>query len=177
VYVPFKVNVNYYDVYAPYTLDWVGVNTYSNKKRYLMSDIVDKDFMLTTQNPNYRFYPQGIARAVKTVYERMAGPASRRNEKCVPIWITENGIAAHTEEQRELFFKQGLMVIKTLIDEGYPIMGYTPWASHDNYEWGAPAGSKRYGMFHVDFADNLRRTLKKGSLYSCQFVEEVLRNL
>ncbi|HTM06463.1 MAG TPA: family 1 glycosylhydrolase [Patescibacteria group bacterium] len=187
IYIPFMVDVSYTDYAAPFTLDWIGVNTYANQKRFLMSVVEDKDEQLTTLNKNYRYYPQGLYRAVKEIQKRINGGLYTIDRKLlrnrtVPIWITENGIAAHSDEQREDFFKKTLFIVTKLLQEPLPIIGYTPWAAFDNYEWGSKKlGDKRYGMLHYYFPDpnqkqlgqQTKPTLKSGSLFFAQFCKEV----
>src|SRR5204863_8826149 len=99
-----------------------------------------------------------------------------------PIMITENGIATSKQEskKREKFFQRTLFTIKTLIDDGYPIIGYLPWSSHDSYEWPTQEfshafGARHYGFFYVNFNKNsrhyLKRTLKKSSHYYRDFIK------
>lgn len=181
--LPSKITPYYTNKWAPFTLDWIGVNTYSNK---LMGagTIKDEDDR-KTDNPNYRFYPEGIDRAVKEVYQRIVEPLNKKTNHIIPIWITENGFPSQNtpegNERRTLFFKRTLYVIQTLLEQGYPIIGYTPWASHDNFEWGSEYGSKRYGMFYVHFNENGDRgeqhTLKEGSQFFCDFVKDVLEKI
>lgn len=162
---------------APHTLDWIGVNTYSN--RYEGLSKIEESEEFKTENENYRFYPECLDRAVRQIYERIVEPRNKRTNTLLPIWIVENGIATKNDaagnKKRELFFKRALAVITSLIEEGFPIVAYTPWASHDNYEWGSPDGQKRYGMFAVDFNDIYApHPLKDGSHYFKEFVQTVL---
>lgn len=155
-------------------IDWIGVNIYSNM---LMTGTVRDQEMeeeRKTENHNYRDYPEGIYRAVKIVNNAIAQPLN------IPIIITENGIATKNDDygnnKRIRFFRRALYTIRKLIEEGCPIIGYTPWASHDNYEWPSAAQpdpyDRPYGMFAVDFTkENLPRTLKKGAEYYRDFIK------
>lgn len=162
---------------APFALDWIGVNTYSN--RYEGLGKIEEADEFKTENENYRFYPECLDRAVRQIYERVVEPRNKRTNRLLPIWIVENGIATKHDitgnKKRELFFKRALTVITSLIEEGFPIVAYTPWASHDNYEWGSSFGQKRYGMFFVDSNDIYApHPLKDGSRYFINFVKSVL---
>ena len=45
------------------------------------------------------------------------------------------------------------------IGDGVPIRAYHCWSLLDNFEW-AYGYSQRFGIVHVDFADQQRRTVK-----------------
>jgi beta-glucosidase len=167
-------NVSHTNKMAPYSVDWIGVNYYSNKKRFLLSDVPDTDPRKKTNNENYRFYPQGLYRAVCQMNEKLLGPIALKTNRNIPIWITENGIAAIDDTQRQEFNKKIMIVLRQLIQENFPIIGYTQWASHDNWEWGSKAGTKRYGSFFVDF-DNVNgpHPLKVGAQGLTEFMKEI----
>jgi len=157
-------------------LDWIGLNIYSNMLMLYAAPQKETLEERQTENLNYRNYPEGIYRAVKIIYDGIARPLN------IPIIITENGIATKNDlsgnEKRTRFFQRALYTIRKLIEEGYPIIGYTPWASHDNYEWPSKEQpnpyNRPYGMFAVNFDTSsphyLERTLKKGAEYYRDFI-------
>lgn len=159
------------------TLDWIGLNIYSNMFMLYAQKQEEQDEERKTENLNYRDYPEGIYRAVKIINDKIAKPLN------IPIIITENGIAtkntAEGNAKRTRFFRRALYTIRKLIQEGYPIIGYTPWASHDNYEWPSQKQpnpyDRPYGLFEVNFDKNspdyLKRTLKKGAEYYRDFIK------
>lgn len=164
---------------APQSMDWIGLNIYSNMHMRLTARIQEKNPDFTTENLNYRDYPEGIYRAVKIIYDNIAKPLN------IPIIITENGIATTNDAagnaKRTRFFRRALYTIRKLIEENYPIIGYTPWASHDNYEWPsaqqADPHDRPYGLFSVDFSSpELTRTLKEGAYYYRDFVKAFFEN-
>jgi beta-glucosidase len=174
---------------APKSIDWIGINVYSNMEMYLGTKLIETDEDRKTANINYRDYPEGIYRATKIVFERLAKPLK------LPIIITENGIATKDKHifvtsaidnddlKRTRFFRRTLYIILRLIEKGYPIIGYTPCASHDNYEWPSkdqpePFTSRRYGFFHVNFEDgSLKRTLKPGAYYYRDFIRSFFKDV
>lgn len=161
---------------APQSLDWIGLNIYSNMHMRFTAHIKEINPNFATENINYRDYPEGVYRAAKIINDNIAKPLN------IPIIITENGIATpNTVEgnaKRTRFFRRVLYTIRKLIQEGYIIIGYTPWASHDNFEWPSkeqpdPFTSRRYGLFSVDFSSpELTRTLKTGAYYYRDFIKE-----
>jgi beta-glucosidase len=167
-----------YNVNAKKSLDWIGVNIYSNM--YMLWSQRQEETVTDRQtaNINYRDYPEGIYRAVEIIHKNIAQPLQ------IPIIITENGIATNNDatgnEKRTRFFQRTLFTIRKLLEENYNIIGYTPWSCHDNYEWPSveqadPWDSRRYGFFYVDFNKNsseyLKRTLKTGAYYYRDFLK------
>ncbi len=163
---------------APKSLDWIGLNFYSNMNMFLTKPQKETEPEYMTQNPRYRDYPEGIERAIKVINDAIAKPLG------IPIIITENGIATENnaagEKKRERFFARTLATIQQLLAENYPIIGYLPWSSHDSYEWPSADfpqafGLRNYGFFSVDFdkqsPDYLKRELKSGSFYYRDFIK------
>ncbi len=188
-YIPTKAFIVHTNLDAPNCLDWIGVNTYSNRYMYFGQEVIEQDPEKQTLNPTYRFYPQGIYRAVREVAQRIAQPIAKLNAKfknmdSIPIWITENGIPTrynnkHDDEKRTRFFQQALHTITQTIADGYRVEAYLPWSSHDNYEWGAEEnfGTKPYGFFYVDPENpNGPHPLKEGSRYFCNFIQAFYNN-
>lgn len=173
--------ITHTNIRATSSLDWIGVNIYSNMYMVGSTRQQEQEVDRKTANLNYRDYPEGIYRAVKIINDNIAHP---RN---IPIIITENGIATDNDAdgdiKRERFFRRALYMIRKLIQEGYPIIGYTPWASHDNYEWPSKIQpdpyDRPYGMFKVNFDKTsphyLERSLKKGAQYYRNFVKEYFK--
>jgi len=168
--------------------DWIGVNVYSNRfmngfEQITGDKLIETDEERYTDNPNYRNYPEGIYRAVQIIAEKVALPLGKKRNKNgnpLPIIVTENGIATRDDAKRTRYFQRAIATITQLITEGYPVIGYLPWTSHDNYEWPThdnPQGfnSKNYGFFAVNFDKNspdyMKRTLKDGSRYYANFNE------
>lgn len=171
-YVKTKYNPN-----AKNSLDWIGVNIYSNM--YMLWSQRQEETVTDRQtaNVNYRDYPEGIYRAVETINTNIAQPLH------IPIIVIENGIATDNStagnEKRTRFFQRTLFTIRKLLEDNFNVIGYTPWSAHDNYEWPSveqpdPWDSRRYGFFYVNFIkdslDYLKRTLKTGAYYYRDFL-------
>lgn len=157
VNVPSKVSIEFpKNPRARQSLDFIGLNYYSHK--YMRHNTQEKFFNfdrlnepenratgkeIRTQNPNYVIYPEGIYRAIKEIHTQIAKPLN------IPIYVTENGIAAvQAEKDRELFFRRYLYAISKAIDDGYDIRGYITWSLMDNYEWGSYG--KNYGLLEIE---------------------------
>ncbi|MGN9909114.1 GH1 family beta-glucosidase [Phytohabitans sp. LJ34] len=82
-----------------------------------------------------------------------------------PVYITENG-AAYDDEVgpdgwvddplRVAYLHAHLLALHEAIEAGVDVRGYFLWTLLDNFEW-AEGYSKRFGIVHVDHADQTRR--------------------
>lgn len=187
-----NINVYRYHSQAYQAFDWIGVNIYSN--RFMdgftpipNDELIEDDAERYTDNPNYRNYPEGIYRAVQLITENVAKPLGKlknKNGEPVPVIVTENGIATKDNTKRTHYFQRALTTITALINDGYPVIGYFPWTSHDNYEWPTQDkpdgfGAKCYGFFAVNFDKNspdyLSATLKEGSRFYANFAKSFFK--
>jgi beta-glucosidase len=173
LWIPTKVNIVHSNPLAPSSLDWIGINFYSNMAMKISKPQEETDPELSTQNPRYRNYPEGLARAVQQIHSAIAQPLN------IPIIITENGIATGKNEMDELkrkrFFQRALFTLRVLLKQGYNLIGYLPWSSHDSYEWPTqefpdPFGQRLFGFFTVDH-NSYVRTLKQSSQYYHDFIK------
>ncbi|MEP6805446.1 MAG: family 1 glycosylhydrolase, partial [Flavobacterium sp.] len=132
VYIPTQVSFKHSNHFAPHSLDWIGINFYSNMLFVGKEPQPETDPNFVTENPTYRNYPEGVARAIEQIHTEIAQPLN------IPIIVTENGIALplsqEGEYKRKRFFQRALFTIKILLERGYNIIGYLPWSSHDSYE-------------------------------------------
>lgn len=84
------------------------------------------------------------------------------------ILIAENGMAIRRKFDnsaasprkdkviRSEFLKAHVGVVRDLVAEGVPLLGYLHWSITDNYEWGSY--SPRFGLFSVDYMKNAERS-------------------
>jgi len=154
--MPFFANEKYVDATAPQTLDWLGVNYYSDP---LLSEELSRKFLVSTCFPNqemtdltypgqgnaYRNYPQGLYSAI-----------AECSELGKEMLVTENGIVAEDDEKRAEFYRRALYMVSKAQQDGYNVKGYCPWTLSDNYEWTVgwtPGGRASVGGFGL-FAFN-----------------------
>ena len=135
--------------------DFFGLNYYSHnhlKVKLFSKELFSMEYKnndILTDMP-YTIYPEGIYRAIKYV--------SILN---VPIMITENGIADHLDDRRELYIKRYLYSVSKAIKDGYNVVGYFYWSFMDNFEW-AFGYDMKFGLYSVDFKTQ-KRELRKGA--------------
>lgn len=81
--------------------------------------------------------------------------------------MTENGAAFDDEvgddgvvhdRPRVDYLRAHLNAVLDAVDDGVPVRGYFYWSLLDNFEW-AWGYQKRFGIVHVNYADQ-RRTVK-----------------
>ncbi len=89
------------------------------------------------------------------------------------MYITENGAAysdgpdksGRIEDNRRVdFLREHLLAARRAIEEGVPLAGYFVWSLLDNFEW-AHGYTKRFGLYWVDFATQLRIAKKSAFWY------------
>ncbi|MEU4237362.1 family 1 glycosylhydrolase [Actinoplanes sp. NPDC026619] len=53
----------------------------------------------------------------------------------VPVLVTEHGMATDDDTRRVPFITDSLAGLRTVVDEGLPVLGYLHWTLMDNFEW------------------------------------------
>jgi beta-glucosidase len=81
----------------------------------------------------------------------------------LPIIVTENGLADHTDEQRQWWITQTLAGMQRALDAGVDIQGYLHWSLIDNFEW-AHGKWPRFGLAEVDYRTGTR-TLRPSAVW------------
>lgn len=116
--------------------------------------------------------PRGLGVALR----RYAGhPVADR------LVVTENGAAFEDRVEtvsgerrvhdglRTWFYASHLAEVLAARREGVPVDGYFCWSYADNIEWALGAGP-RFGLVHVDYDDDLRRTPKDSARWFQRFL-------
>jgi beta-glucosidase len=90
--------------------------------------------------------------------------------------VTENGLGAldvvedgtvHDADRID-YLRDHLGAILAALRQGVDVRGYYVWTLLDNFEW-AWGFEKRFGLVHVDFADQ-RRTLKDSARWYAEVI-------
>ncbi|PWT94967.1 MAG: beta-glucosidase [Candidatus Melainabacteria bacterium] len=96
-----------------------------------------------------------------------------------PIYITENGAAFSDQSSpdgrildfaRLNYLRDHLEQAWLAIQDGVDLRGYFAWSLLDNFEW-AHGYSKRFGIVHVDFA-NQKRTIKESGRWYASVIKQ-----
>jgi beta-glucosidase len=93
----------------------------------------------------------------------------------VPLYITENGSAFYDPPETEngelddplraTYLRKHLVALHQAIEAGVNLKGYYAWSLMDNLEWSL-GFSKRFGLYHVDFATQKRTAKTSAKLYA-----------
>jgi len=102
----------------------------------------------------WEIYPEGIYRVCEKYYGQYA----------MPIFITENGTCDADDRFRADYIYTHLAQLKRAIDNGIDIRRYYHWSTLDNFEW-LEGLSARFGLVHVDYKKNLRRTIRESGKF------------
>ena len=142
--------------------DFFGVNYYSrwHISHVDRSDVPLENFKLMPcegdcTDYGWEVYPEGIREVVNWAFKRY-----RR-----PIYITENGIADETGDQRDRYLKVHIEKLhQAIVEDGVPVLGYYHWTMMDNFEW-SDGYRIRFGLYQVDMKTKQRSPTKTVRLY------------
>ncbi|XP_023311496.1 myrosinase 1 isoform X2 [Anoplophora glabripennis] len=152
--------------YISGTFDYMAVNMYSSilavatdeapiaepSYNYDMGiDGYQPDDWESASAPWFKITPWGIRKLLNWLKETYNNPT---------IIITENGMPDNSsvidDVTRVRFFRDYLSNVRSAMEDGVNVIGYTAWSIMDNFEWGL-GYTQKYGLYHVDF-DSINRT-------------------
>lgn len=153
-------------------IDFLGVNYYTrNVTRHdphawplRASPVTQKQHTYT--ETGWEVYAQGLTDILNWVRERYGNPV---------VYITENGSAFFDPPSAEddrlddplrvSYLRKHLKAVHAAIQDGCDVRGYFAWTLLDNLEW-SHGFSKRFGIVHVDFANQRRTPKASAQLYA-----------
>ncbi len=133
------------------TSDFIGLNHYSGRLVRFDPLSPTSQFARQLNPPGYPVSDFGDA--VKPDWMREALLELKPYGK--PLYVTESGIAAADDSDRQRFLKDVLPEVRRAIEEGADVRGFFHWTSLDNFEW-AHGYEMKFGLISVD-----RRTLER----------------
>lgn len=117
--------------------------------------------------------PTGLRIGLDQLYDRYR----------VPLFIVENGLGAKdtvepdgkvNDDYRIDYLKSHIEAIQGAINDGVPVMGYTPWGCIDLVSASTGEMSKRYGFIYVDMDDQGHGTLARSKKKSFYWYKQVI---
>lgn len=159
-------------------IDFLGLNIYQG--RYVKEGEYGyaQDVPFAVGNPlnaiKWNIVPEALYWGPRFMYERYK----------LPIYITENGMAAHDavsldgkvhDPNRIDFLHRYLREFRKASDDGIDCRGYFQWSFLDNFEWGI-GYTARFGMIYTDYASG-KRIPKDSAFWYKEVIESNGKNL
>ncbi|KAL1823408.1 hypothetical protein ACET3Z_010186 [Daucus carota] len=165
------------------SLDFIGINHYTSLyakndktrvRKFIMQDALSDSAVITTSSRHgipigeraasswLHIVPWGIRKLTRYIKDKYGNP---------PVFITENGMddqnrhfislnKALNDEKRISYHRDYLSNLSAAIREDEcDVRGYFVWSLLDNWEWNY-GYTKRFGLYYVDFQNNLTRIPK-----------------
>jgi len=144
-------------------LDFIGINYYTRRVVQAANTPplglvhITPDASALTQM-GWEVYPEGLGEMLGRVHADYRPPVLlvTENGAAFPDVVSANGQIR--DARRRDYLAAHLRSAAAAIAQGIPLRGYFAWSLMDNFEW-AFGFSKRFGLYHVDYASQ-RRTLK-----------------
>ena len=118
--------------------DFIGVQTYGRQYIGKEGPVAPPRDAARRANGE-EWFPAAIGNTI-----RYAHQATGR-----PVLITENGIDADDDGERERFIPAAIASVEQAMRDGVPVLGYIHWSLLDNFEWLRGYGPK-FGLVAVD---------------------------
>lgn len=144
-----------YNPNAQDKIDFVGVNYYSHTLLKMFHEASRPEEKCADGYPVKKIkaiYPEGFYNSIK-----------KAASLGIPILITENGFATHSDELRTEYLKKHLYILYKSMKEGINIRGYLFWTLTDCFGWDSGQKSM-HGIYAVDPVTK-KRTLKSNVSY------------
>ncbi|PAW76897.1 MAG: hypothetical protein B9S32_13285 [Verrucomicrobia bacterium Tous-C9LFEB] len=137
---------DYYDPFIAHALRWPHFGDYEPRRRSLRDWLLEA---VASKWWDWRVLPEGLS--------FFAHQLAKRG---LPLLIAENGMAQRRRTDntafrrrdqfaRSVYLREHVRIVKELVNEGCPLIGYLHWSLFDNYEWGSY--TPRFGLYHIDF--------------------------
>lgn len=81
-----------------------------------------------------------------------------------PIYVTENGLPDHDDDQRPRWLLLFLQQVHKAIQDGCDVRGYYHWTFTDNFEWSEGWGL-RFGLVEVDPVTQIRTPRRSAAMF------------
>ncbi|KAJ4758747.1 beta glucosidase 17 [Rhynchospora pubera] len=125
------------------------------------------------ESPWFYIYPPGLRSLLLYTKAKYNNPI---------IYITENGVTTYRNDSVPIaealqddiridYHSRHLMNVHSAIREGADVRGYFAWNFMDDYEWNS-GYTLRFGLYYVDFKDNLKRYPKKSAYWFSHFLKK-----
>ncbi|MBK8048368.1 MAG: glycoside hydrolase family 1 protein [Anaerolineales bacterium] len=90
-----------------------------------------------------------------------------------PVYITENGLPDHDDDQRPRWLLEHIYQVYRAIQAGSDVRGYYHWTFTDNFEWSEGWGL-RFGLIELDPVTQARRPRPSAAMYATLAAENAI---
>ncbi|CAF1822353.1 unnamed protein product [Brassica oleracea] len=169
------VGLNYYGAFftTPLTNTNSSELSYTNDLGAKISPEQNHSPHLKTTSMGIVIYPAGLMNLLRHIQDEYKNPE---------IYIMENGMdeidngtktlaEATNDYGRKEFIKSHILIMgKAIRLHNVRLKGYFIWSLMDNFEW--ERGYKmRFGLYYVDFNDNLKRHMRSSGKWLSEFLD------
>ncbi|XP_004516090.1 beta-glucosidase 13-like [Cicer arietinum] len=169
------IGINYYTshfaIYEPNRTKSIG-DSYDALARSEVFNEEGKPLGYKDQYAWNYVYPEGLYNMLLYIKDKYKNPK---------VYITENGVASTKipnplkDEHRIAYIAAHINATKAAIDDGANVRGYFAWAAFDTFEFQA-GYSGNWGLYHVDFNDNLKRIPTDAAKWYRKYLTHDLRD-
>jgi beta-glucosidase len=162
--IHFPLGLYGYDHALKGSMDFIGVNYYTRDLvRFTPNPL--KLFGAEHFRPDGEFSDRGMRGVYSEFYpEGLYTIIRRLGEYGVPIYITENGLPDHDDDQRPRWLLAHIGQVHRAIAAGSDVRGYYHWTFTDNFEWSEGWGL-RFGLVELDPATQARTLRPSGRMF------------
>ena len=164
------------------TVDMVTFSYYGTNCQSTHDDaqVATGNFMIGTQNPYLPVSEWGWT-IDGTGLRYFLNALSGRYDK--PLMVVENGLGAHDtveadgsihDPYRIDYLRAHIDALRGAVEDGVPVLGYTPWGCIDLVSAGTGEMSKRYGFIYVDRDDEGKGTMERTRKDSFYWYQKVI---
>ncbi|ONN40704.1 6-phospho-beta-glucosidase [Enterococcus mundtii] len=168
------------------TVDYIGFSYYMSGTITTLPDVegrqtedipsakLVKNSYITASDWGWPIDPVGLRYVLNTVYQRYD----------LPLFIVENGFGAYDQltdsneihdDYRINYLREHIeQMKKAVVEDGVPLIGYTPWGIIDIVSFGSGEMEKRYGMIYVDKDNTGKGTLQRLKKDSFAWYQQVI---
>lgn len=171
------------EILKAYPVDFISFSYYNTRvsaydpggKEMVSGNLTSgvKNPYLQTSDWGWQVDPTGLEISLIQLYDRYQKPC----------FIVENGLGAYDkveedgsiiDDYRIAYFDGHIRAIAAAIEEGVPVMGYTPWGCIDMVSMSTSQMSKRYGFIYVDLDDEGNGTYARSRKKSFWWYQKVI---
>lgn len=168
------------------TVDYIGFSYYMSGTITTLPDVegrqtedipsakLVKNPYITASDWGWPIDPVGLRYVLNRVYQRYD----------LPLFIVENGFGAYDQltdsneihdDYRINYLREHIeQMKKAVVEDGVPLIGYTPWGIIDIVSFGSGEMEKRYGMIYVDKDNTGKGTLQRLKKDSFAWYQQVI---